>query len=219
MTARPPDTAFDSKEILDGIRRWVEIETPTEAPEQINQLVTMVADGYRGLPATVERIAGTAGRGDHLVVRSNWGQDKPGILVLSHLDTVHPMGFIKRLPFKVDGDNAYGPGIYDMKGGAYLAYHAFKQISRHDKTTPLGITQLYVSDEEVGSPTSEALITKHGQGAKYVLVTEPGRDGGKVVTSRKRVARFEVHVKGVPAHAGTRPRDGRSAVGELANII
>ena len=219
MTALPPDSAFDPKEILEGIQRWVEIETPTEAPEQINKLATIVADGYRDLPATVERIAGTDGRGDHLVVRSNWGQDKPGILVLSHLDTVHPMGFIKRLPFKVDGDNAYGPGIYDMKGGAYLAYHAFKQICLHDKTSPLGITHLFVSDEEIGSPTSEALITKHGQGARYVLVTEPGRDGGKVVTSRKGVARFDVYVKGVPAHSGTRPRDGRSAVGELANII
>ena len=48
--------------------------------------------------------------------------------MLSHLDTVHPMGFIERLPFKIDGDSAFGPGIYDMKGGAYLAYHAFRQI-------------------------------------------------------------------------------------------
>src|SRR6201996_8227628 len=119
---------FDTKAILDGIRRWVEIETPTEVPEQVNKLATMVADGYRGLPASVERIAGTDGKGDHLVARSAWGQDQPGILVLSHLDTVHPMGFIQRLPFKVEGDSAFGPGIYDMKGGAYLAYHAFRQI-------------------------------------------------------------------------------------------
>src|SRR5436305_11612110 len=219
MTALPPDTAFDSKEILDGIRRWDEIETPTEAPEQINQLVTMVADGYRGLPATVERIAGTAGRGDHLVVRSNWGQDKPGILVLSHHDTVHPMGFIKRLPFKVDGDRAFGPGIYDMKGGAYLAYHAFRQICANGARSPLGITQLYVSDEEIGSPTSRALIEAEGRKAKYVLVTEPARDGGKIVTGRKGVARFEIFVKGIPSHAGTRPEDGRSAIRELANVI
>ncbi len=219
MTALPPDSAFDTRQILDAIRRWVEIETPTEAPEQINKLATLVAEGYRDLPATVQRIAGTDGRGDHLVVRSNWGQDKPGILVLSHLDTVHPMGFIQRLPFKVDGDKAYGPGIYDMKGGGYIAYHAFRQICLNDNRSPLGITHLFVSDEEVGSPTSEALITRHGQGAKHVLVTEPARDGGKVVTARKGVARFDVHVKGVPAHSGTRPKDGRSAVGELANII
>jgi glutamate carboxypeptidase len=50
-------------------------------------------------------------------------------------------------------------------------------------------------------------------------VTEPARDGGKIVTGRKGVARFEIYVKGVPAHAGTRPEDGRSAIRELANII
>jgi glutamate carboxypeptidase len=210
---------FDSKTILDGIRRWVEIETPTEAPDQVNRLATMVADGYRDLPVTIERIAGRSGCGDHLVVRSNWGQDAPGILVLSHLDTVHPMGFIERLPFRIDGDSAFGPGIYDMKGGAYLAYHAFAQLCATAERSPLGVTQLYVSDEEIGSPTSRALIEAEGRKAKYVLVTEPARDGGKIVTGRKGVARFEIFVHGVPAHAGTRPEDGRSAIRELGNII
>src|SRR3954462_4844930 len=210
---------FDSTAILEGIRRWVEIETPTEAPGQVNRLASMVADGYRDLPAGIERIAGRSGCGDHLVARSSWGQDAPGILILSHLDTVHPMGFIARLPFKVDGDSAFGPGIYDMKGGAYLAYHAFRQICAAPERSPLGITQLYVSDEEIGSPTSRSLIEAEGRKAKYVLVTEPARDGGKIVTGRKGVARFEILVKGVPAHAGTRPEDGRSAIRELANII
>ncbi|MDO9564344.1 MAG: M20 family metallopeptidase [Bradyrhizobium sp.] len=216
-----PATAdpFDSRAILDGIRRWVEIETPTEAPEQVNRLATMVADGYRELPVSIERIAGHSGCGDHLVVRSSWGQQEPGILVLSHLDTVHPIGFIERLPFRVEGDVAFGPGIYDMKGGAYLAYHAFRQRCAGGGRSPLGVTQLYVSDEEIGSPTSRALIEAEGRKAKYVLVTEPARDGGKIVTGRKGVARFDVAIKGVPAHAGTRPEDGRSAIRELANVI
>lgn len=210
---------FDSKAILDGIRRWVEIETPTEAPAQVNKLADLVAGGYRDLPATVERIAGHSGCGDHLVARSSWGQDAPGILVLSHLDTVHPMGFIERLPFKIEGDSAFGPGIYDMKGGAYLAYHAFRQVCANGARSPLGVTQLYVSDEEIGSPTSRALIEQQGRKAKYVLVTEPARDGGKIVTGRKGVARFEITIKGVPSHAGTRPEDGRSAIRELGNVI
>jgi glutamate carboxypeptidase len=214
-TAHP----FDSSTILDGIRRWVAIETPTEAPEQVNKLADLVTEGYRGLPATVERIAGKDGCGDHLVARSSWGQDAPGILVLSHLDTVHPLGFIERLPFRIDGDSAFGPGIYDMKGGAYLAYHAFRQICADNARSPLGITQLYVSDEEIGSPTSRALIEAEGRKAKYVLVTEPARDGGKIVTGRKGVARFEVFIKGVPSHAGSRPEDGRSAIRELGNVI
>jgi glutamate carboxypeptidase len=210
---------FDAKTILDGIRRWVEIETPTEAPEQVNKLATMVAEGYRDLPATIERVAGHSGCGDHILARSSWGQDAPGILVLSHLDTVHPLGFIQRLPFKIEGDSAFGPGIYDMKGGAYLAYHAFAQLCATRERSPLGVTQLYVSDEEIGSPTSRALIEEEGRRAKYVLVTEPARDGGKIVTGRKGVGRFEIFVKGLPAHAGTRPEDGRSAIRELADII
>src|SRR5471030_1548919 len=219
LTTTTSSNPFDANTILDGIRRWVEIETPTEAPEQVNKLAGLVADGYRDLPVTVERIAGHGGRGDHLAVRSSWGQDAPGILVLSHLDTVHPMGFIERLPFKIEDDIAFGPGIYDMKGGAYLAYHAFRQICARGERSPLGITQLYVSDEEIGSPTSRALIEAEGRKAKYVLVTEPARDGGKIVTGRKGVARFEIFVHGVPAHAGTQPEDGRSAIRELANII
>jgi glutamate carboxypeptidase len=68
----PMTTAsFDPKGILDGIRRWVEIETPTEAPSQVNKLADLVADGYRGLPASIERIAGRDGCGDHLVARSS----------------------------------------------------------------------------------------------------------------------------------------------------
>src|SRR5215813_5699553 len=221
---RPPMAAtssnpFDATDILDGIRRWVEIETPTEAPAQVNKLGELIAQGYDNLPARVERIAGRDGCGDHLVVRSAWGQDAPGILVLSHHDTVHPLGFIARLPFKIDGDRAYGPGIYDMKGGAYLAYRAFRQICAEPARSPLGITHLYVSDEEIGSPTSRALIEAEGRKAKYVLVTEPARDGGRVVTGRKGVGRFEVFLKGVPAPAGSRPEDGRSAIRELANII
>ena len=216
LTAANP---FDAKTILDGIRRWVEIETPTEAPDQVNRLAATVAEGYRDLPAAIERIAGHSGCGDHIVARSSWGQDSPGILVLSHLDTVHPLSFIERLPFKVEGDCAFGPGIYDMKGGAYLAYYAFRQLCMSGERSPLGVTQLYVSDEEIGSPTSRALIEAEGRKAKYVLVTEPARDGGKVVTGRKGVARFEIFVTGIPAHAGSRPEDGRSAIRELANII
>src|SRR2546430_12297552 len=168
MTTTNP---FDATPILEGIRRWVEIETPTEAPGQVNQLVDLVAEGYRGLPAAVERIAGHSGCGDHLVARSAWGQDAPGILVLSHLDTVHPLGFIERLPFRIAGDSAFGPGIYDMKGGAYLAYHAFRRGCTEAARPPLGITPLYVSAEEVGSPTPPAPVEAGGEKAENRVVT------------------------------------------------
>jgi glutamate carboxypeptidase len=209
---------FDSRQILDGIRRWVEIETPTDVPAQVNRLADLVTEGYRDLPVSIDRVAGSGGCGDHLVVRSAWGQDAPGILVLSHLDTVHPIGFIERLPFRVEGDIAFGPGICDMKGGVYIAYEAFRGFLAR-RRTPLPVTHLIVSDEETGSTTSRHLIEQEGKRAKYVLVTEACRDGGKVVTARKGVGQFEMHIRGIASHSGSRPQDGRSAVRELAHQI
>jgi len=211
--------AFDTAEILAGIRAWVEIESPTTDAAAVNRMVDHVAAGYEGTGARLERIAGTQGFGDHLLVSSPWGGEEPGVLILSHLDTVHPIGFLERLPFKVEGDVAYGPGIYDMKGGAYIAFHAFREACRTEGEGRLPVRHLYVSEEEVGSPVSRAIIEREARRAKYVLVTEPAREGGKIVTARKGVGRFELSVKGQPAHAGARHQDGRSAIRELARQI
>jgi glutamate carboxypeptidase len=210
---------FDTADMLAEIRGWVEIESPTTVPEAVNRMVDHVERAYQNTGATLERIPGCNGFGDHLIARSSWGTANRGILVLSHLDTVHPIGFIERLPFKVEGDIAYGPGIYDMKGGAFLAFHAFREMARLGTGGALPVTQLFVSEEEVGSPTSREIIEREARNAKYVLVTEPAREGGRIVTARKGTARFEVRVKGQAAHSGSRHQDGRSALRELARQI
>lgn len=210
--------AFDSAAILAHIQRWVACESPSDVPETVNAMQDLIAADYAALPVTMERVKGSHGCGDHLIIRSNWGQDRPGILLLSHADTVHPVGFLKRLPIAVEGDIATGPGIYDMKGGLCLAFHAVKAVADAGGT-PLGITHLIVSDEEIGSPSSRPLIEKLGRAAKYVLVTEPARDGGRIVIARKATGNFTLNVRGRASHAGTRPQDGRSAIRELAHAI
>ena len=52
-----------------------------------------------------------------------------------------------------------------------------------------------------------------------MLVTEPARDGGRIVTARKGVGRFEMMATGVPAHSGARHQDGRSAIREIARQV
>jgi glutamate carboxypeptidase len=207
---------IDAQEILDGIRTWVEIETPSTDGEAVNVLVTKVAGDLAALGATVERIPGRDGYGDHIRARSPWGGDGPGILLVSHLDTVWEKGTLKRKPFTVDGDKVYGPGIYDMKGGGYLGFYAYRHLVRQAKETKLPITFLFMADEEVGSPTSRQLIEDTSRNQKYVLVLEPGRPNGGVVTARKAVARFDLEITGVAAHAGVNHELGRSAVAELA---
>ncbi|MGH6660384.1 MAG: M20/M25/M40 family metallo-hydrolase, partial [Rhodospirillales bacterium] len=211
---------LDAEEILTGVLRWVEVETPSHDGKAVNRLVDQVEQAMAVLGAKITRTPGRDGFGDILRARTPWGGDKPGILVLSHLDTVHPKGSIDGvLKVRRDGDKVYGPGIYDMKAGAYIAHYALRHLVREGKETPLPITYLYVPEEEIGSPTSRALIEAEAKKNKYVLVTEPAREGGKIVTARKGVARFCVAVKGRPAHAGARHQDGRSAIKEMAKQI
>ena len=211
---------IDADEILEGILEWVRIESPSHDATAVNRMVDRVESSMRPLTSRIDRTPGRDGYGDILAVRSEWGGDGPGILVLSHLDTVHPIGTIDEiLNLRREGDRVYGPGIYDMKGGAYLAWYAFRHLVRTGRETPLPITFLYVPEEEVGSPTSRAVIEAAARANRYVLVTEPARDGGRIVTARKGVAIFEMTVKGRASHAGVRHEDGRSAIRETARQI
>lgn len=212
---------LDTEEILAGIRAWVEIESPTTDAAAVNRMADKVTADYGAIGARIERIAGRDGFGDHLLVTSPWGDpEAKGILVLSHIDTVHEIGIIgDKLPFRVEGDIAYGPGIYDMKGGAFLALAAMRHLVRAGRTTALPIRHLLVSEEEVGSPTSRAVIEREARRAVAVLVTEPAREGGRIVTARKGTARFDLVVRGQLAHSGARHQDGRSAIKELARQI
>ncbi|WP_374440860.1 M20 family metallopeptidase [Stella sp.] len=208
-----------AEEIFEGIRDWVAIESPSGDAAAVNRMADHVQAGLARLGAVIERTPGRDGFGDILKARTQWGGDGPGILVLSHIDTVHPIGMIQKLKFERRGDVVFGPGIYDMKGGAYLAYYAYQHLVRAGRQTPLPVTFMFVPEEEVGSPTSREMIEAEARKNKYVLVTEPARDGGKIVTSRKGVGRFVVEVEGRPAHAGARHEDGRSAVRALAKLI
>jgi glutamate carboxypeptidase len=205
--------------MIEGIQRWVETESPTQSTPAVNRMIDLVQSDVAGLPVQVERVPGRNGFADNLIVRNTTPGEGPGIVILSHLDTVHPIGTLKTaLPFRRDGDRLYGPGLFDMKGGAYLALEAFRQVAR-EKTARLPITFVFTPDEEVGSPTSRGIIEAEAKRARYVLVTEPARDGGKIVTSRKGVGRFEVRTTGVPAHSGARHQDGRSAIKEMARQV
>jgi glutamate carboxypeptidase len=212
-------TSIDVGSMISGIQRWVEAESPTSDKAAVNRMVDLVQSDVAALPVIIERVAGRDGFADNLIVRNQAAGEGAGIVILSHIDTVHPVGTLNgALPFRRDGDRLYGPGLFDMKGGAYLALEAFRQVAR-DRSAKLPVTFVFTPDEEVGSPTSRDIIEREAKGARYVLVTEPARDGGKIVTARKGVGRFEVKATGVPAHSGARHQDGRSAIKEMARQI
>jgi glutamate carboxypeptidase len=206
--------------MLVGLKPWIECESPTFDASAVNRMMALAARDLAALGAKVETIPGRMNLGD--CVRATLPHPRvgqPGILILGHMDTVHPIGTLEKLPWRRDGSRCYGPGILDMKGGNFLALEALRQLARGGIETPLPVTILFTSDEEIGSPSTRDLIEAEAAKHAYVLVPEPGRGDGGVITGRYAIARFNMEATGRPSHAGASLAEGRSAVRTMARKI
>jgi glutamate carboxypeptidase len=216
----PANLPFDSETMLLGLRAWVDCESPTWDAPAVNRMLDLAVREMAIMGASIERIAGRQGFGG--CVRAKFPhpkQGEPGILIAGHLDTVHPIGTIEKLKWRREGNKCFGPGIFDMKGGNYLALEAIRQLARASLNTPLPVTVLFTPDEEVGTPSARDLIEAEARRNKYVLVPEPGRPNNGVVTGRYAIARFNLEATGRPSHAGATLSSGRSAIREMARQI
>lgn len=222
---KPTDLPFDADTMLNGLRAWVECESPTWDAAAVNRMLDLATRDLAEMGARVERIPGAREpsgvmMGDMLRARlPHPRMGEPGILIMGHFDTVHPVGTLAVNPFRREGDKCYGPGICDMKGGNYLALEALRQLARAGIATKLPVTVLFTPDEEIGSPTSRALIEAEAARAKVVLVPEPGLQGGGVTSGRYAIARYNLKTTGKPSHAGARLSQGRSAIREMAKRV
>jgi glutamate carboxypeptidase len=213
----PQTEVGSSEDLLAELAGWVVLETPTTDPAAVNRLMDIAEAELTRAGAALTRIPGRDGFGDNLVARTP-GQGKP-VFVAGHLDTVWSHGTLAGMPYRIDGAKAHGPGIYDMKAGSFLAFHAVRSILRQNVKTRRPIVLLLTPDEEVGSPTSRNLIEREASQAACVLIPEPAGQGGACVTARKGVGRFVMRVEGRGAHSGGNFQDGASAVVELAQQI
>ena len=215
----PNTLPFDTDAMLAGLRPWIECESPTFDAAAVERMLDLAARDLVVAGARIERIAGRMGFGGCLRATFPHTSTEPGILVMGHMDTVHPVGTLAKLPFRRDGEKCYGPAIQDMKGGNYLSLEALRQLARAGIKTKLPVTVLFTPDEEVGSPSTRDVIEAEAARHKYVLVPEPGRPDGGVVTGRYAIARFNLESTGRPSHAGSRPGEGRSAIREMARQL
>jgi glutamate carboxypeptidase len=206
------------KHMLGLLKRFVESESPSHDKAAVDRLGRIVASEWRKRGAAV-RVLRQAARGDHVRAEMFLGKGRPAgqIMVLGHLDTVYPLGTIRKMPFRVSGGRAWGPGTFDMKGGIVLALAAVDALRAVVAEPQKRIVFLWTSDEEIGSGTSRAAIENEARKSDAVLVLEPslGRDG-RLKTARKGVGGAEIIVTGRSAHAGVDPERGVNAVHELA---
>jgi glutamate carboxypeptidase len=136
------------------------------------------------------------------------------VLLVGHHDTVWPLGSLDDHPWSVADGVVRGPGCLDMKAGLVQLFHALNTLHDID-----GVTVVVNGDEEVGSPTSSALIEDEARQSPAALVLEMAADDGALKTARKGVALYEMQIAGRAAHAGLEPERGINASVEAAHLI
>ena len=207
-------------EQIEFLERLVNHDSGTDDALDVNRVAAILAERLERLGFKVQRVPGER-FGDHLV------GEKPGagpkrFLFVGHFDTVFPSGTAKQRPFHIDREGrAWGPGVYDMKGGLAAVLYALRahreaRTRAWEETT---VAVVFNADEERLSPTSRPLIEAEARKAHSVGILEPARPNGEYVMARKGAGVFHLTVKGKAAHAGLQPELGASAIWDLAQKV
>lgn len=197
------------------LQQLTDLDAPSGAPELLRAPAGLLRSCLSAMGAEVELIESDAG--PH--IRARFGAPgRNGVAVLCHYDTVWPAGTAAARPFRIEDGVAYGPGVFDMRGGLVASLRAIEAL------LALGalerpVTMLVTADEESGSRTSQPLVEQLRGEASLVLIPEPPLAGGVLKTSRKGLFTYELSVTGLAAHAGLDPDGGASAIHALLTVL
>jgi glutamate carboxypeptidase len=208
-------------EMLSTLERLVLAESPSLEKAPADRCCDLLAAEWRKRGASVKRIPQKL-CGDQL--RVTWWPEKSRpvgqFLVLGHYDTVYSSGALAKIPFRLSGGKAYGPGIFDMKAGLTQALFALETLQQTRAPLRHRLVFLCTSDEEIGSDASRKLIETEARRSEAVFVLEPSLGPhGLIKTSRKGVGEAELIVHGRASHAGLEPQEGINAIHELARQL
>jgi glutamate carboxypeptidase len=209
-----PITQFEAQmpQLIALIEKLVQIESPTTSKSSVDELGRFLAAEMEARGAQVRDEPQTEA-GDHRI--GTWGDGQGGLLLMAHLDTVHPLGTLEHMPFAKRENRIFGPGVLDMKVSIAMALTAIEILLQNEKLRQGRLTLLCTSDEET-SRTSRALIEQMAQEHELVLCLEPALPDGSLKTWRKGTLAFRVEAVGKAAHAGSNIKDGVNAILEMA---
>jgi glutamate carboxypeptidase len=139
------------------------------------------------------------------------------LLLLGHLDTV-----VAHQAHRVlgrDGDRLTGSGTVDMKGGVALALGVMRELAASTELYAEAAILLVNDEEWRTAPFAHA---ERFAGFDACLCFEAGeRDADEhdaVIVRRKAAGTLRVEAHGRPAHSGSAPHRGRSALLALAEV-
>lgn len=187
--------------------------------EKAGLFVTRHSCGADGRPL-LTAVSPSAGYSKTQPENSEGSAEKPyDFLLVGHFDTVFPAGTAAQRPFRLDAaeGRVYGPGTVDMKAGVLLMIYLAEFLTTVHPEIRLCL--LLDCDEEIGSADSASFLTEYGEKSGCAFVFEGARKAGQFVSQRKGCRKYEIEITGVASHAGTAPRQGASAIVEMARWI
>ncbi|MBD8032892.1 M20 family metallopeptidase [Solibacillus merdavium] len=207
--------SLHEQDIKDDIKRLVLADSPSQNKELLDickEVIQSKFFKYFHIKATEFAMEHN---GNHL--RFEIGEGTEQVLMIGHYDTVWDAG---SLPYREEDDKIFGPGILDMKSGLVSAIWFFKYVQKMNFPLKRRVVFFLNSDEEIGSPTSRALIEEEAKKSVAAFVLEPAvAVSGELKIARKGTSRYLINIKGLASHAGNNPRDGVSAITEAARQI
>ena len=222
---------IDTAAMLRQVESWAVINSGSRNLPGLASTAHALAQAFAALPGTVALVDPAPvdavdgdGRtvalthGQHLVVRVR-PDAAHRVLLTGHMDTVFPVDHAFQALRWLDDTTLNGPGVADMKGGISVMLAALLALESEGAIPDLGYDILINSDEEVGSLSSAALIRELAAGKCAALTYEPAAlPDGTLAGARAGSGNFSIVVRGLAAHAGRNPDDGRNAIVAAADL-
>lgn len=202
-------------DLIDLTQRLVVQESPTTTKQQVDELGRQIAAEMKRRGAQLTHFEESQA-GDHWM--GVWGEGDDQMLLLTHMDTVHPLGSLQSMPWNVSDDRLYGPGVLDMKISIAMALTALEALGEFGPINKR-VALLCTSDEETGSHSSKKLIEELAAQSSLVLCLEPALPEGALKTWRKGILNFRLEAHGAAAHAGSDIENGINAILEMSHQV
>ena len=207
------------QEYIKILEEFCLIESPTDYKEGVDAASDYIVKKAEAFGWKVERQKQEIA-GDCLCITMNPDAKEAPVCLSGHVDTVHPVGLFGTPAVRYEGDEMYGPGVADCKGGIVASLMAMAALAK-ENFTARPIKLILQSDEETSSlesgKTTVDYMCECARGAVAFLNCEPIIKNTAVI-KRKGIAKYTFTVTGKAAHASA-CYDGVSAIAEAAHKI
>jgi len=203
-------------EMVNFLKEIVRLESPSGDKSAVDSCSAFVVKELKKAGARITRLPQPEIGDLYLVEYPSSGLEerKEQILLLTHVDTVWPVGKIQKMAFYISGNKVFGPGVLDMKASLVMVIFSLKALNELNIKTKKKITIFINSAEEVGNEASYEAIRNLSRKSDCVLCLEPSLPGGAMKVQRKGRLVVRLETRGKAAHAGT-PDKGINAIEEL----